>query len=157
VVIRLLRNTGLDRDLRLGIRRDELALEYQPIIDLDSGRCVAAEALLRWRHPVHGNVRLDLFIPLAEDTGLIGPLTEWVVRVMIDYLSGSAPAETSPAIAPITAVECFAGVCRPTEEHRIETLYAGDCSTEWIWRSPVSAAAIAANGGIAMACRSRTR
>ncbi len=81
VVIRLLRrNTGLDRDLRLGIRRDELALEYQPIIDLDSGRCVAAEALLRWRHPVHGNVRPDLFIPLAEDTGLIGPLTEWVVR-----------------------------------------------------------------------------
>ena len=81
VVIRLLRRTtGLDRDLRLGNPQDELALEYQPIIDLDSGRCVAAEALLRWRHPVHGNVRPDLFIPLAEDTGLIGPLTEWVVR-----------------------------------------------------------------------------
>jgi sensor c-di-GMP phosphodiesterase-like protein len=81
VVIRLVRrNTGLDRDLRLGIRRNELALEYQPIIDLDSGRCVAAEALLRWRHPVHGQVRPDLFIPLAEDTGLIGSLTEWVVR-----------------------------------------------------------------------------
>jgi sensor c-di-GMP phosphodiesterase-like protein len=81
VVIRLLRrNTGLDRDLRLGIRRDELALEYQPIIDLDSGRCVAAEALLRWHHPVHGRVRPDRFIPLAEDTGLIGPLTECVLR-----------------------------------------------------------------------------
>ena len=81
VVIRLLRrNTGLDHDLRLGIGRDELALEYQPIIDLESGRCVAAEALLRWRHPVHGYVRPDLFIPLAEDTGLIGPLTEWVLR-----------------------------------------------------------------------------
>jgi sensor c-di-GMP phosphodiesterase-like protein len=81
VVIRLLRrNTGLDHDLRLGIGRDELKLEYQPIIDLDSGRCVAAEALLRWQHPVHGYVRPDLFIPLAEDTGLIGPLTEWVVR-----------------------------------------------------------------------------
>ena len=81
VVIRLLRrNTGLDHDLRRAIARDQLKLEYQPIIDLDSGRCVAAEALLRWRHPVHGNVRPDLFIPLAEDTGLIGPLTEWVVR-----------------------------------------------------------------------------
>ena len=81
LVIRLLRrNTGLDHDLRLGIGRDELKLEYQPIIDLDSGRCVAAEALLRWQHPVHGYVRPDLFIPLAEDTGLIGLLTEWVVR-----------------------------------------------------------------------------
>jgi sensor c-di-GMP phosphodiesterase-like protein len=81
VMIRLIRrNTGLDHDLRLGIGRDELKLEYQPIIDLDSGRCVAAEALLRWQHPVHGRVRPDLFIPLAEDTGLIGPLTEWVVR-----------------------------------------------------------------------------
>jgi sensor c-di-GMP phosphodiesterase-like protein len=81
VVIRLLRrNTGLGHDLRLGILRDQLKLEYQPIIDLDSGRCVAAEALLRWQHPVHGRVRPDLFIPLAEDTGLIAPLTEWVVR-----------------------------------------------------------------------------
>lgn len=74
------RRAGLDHDLRLGIRREELRLKYQPIIDLPSGRCVVAEALLRWRHPVHGEVRPDVFIPVAEETGLIGPLTEWVVR-----------------------------------------------------------------------------
>jgi sensor c-di-GMP phosphodiesterase-like protein len=45
------RRLGLDRDLRLGMRRGELRLEYQPIIDLRSGRCVAAEALVRWQHP----------------------------------------------------------------------------------------------------------
>jgi sensor c-di-GMP phosphodiesterase-like protein len=72
--------SGLDHDLRQGIRRGELRLEYQPIVELRSGRCVAAEALLRWQHPAHGHVRPDVFIPLAEETGLIGPLTEWVVR-----------------------------------------------------------------------------
>jgi sensor c-di-GMP phosphodiesterase-like protein len=72
--------SSLDHDLRQGMRRGELRLEYQPIIDLRSGRCVAAEALLRWQHPAHGHVRPDVFIPLAEQTGLIAPLTEWVVR-----------------------------------------------------------------------------
>lgn len=80
-VIRLLdRRTGLDHDLRLGIRRGELQVEYQPIVDLESGRCVAAEALARWHHPIDGNVRPDVFIPLAEQTGLIEPLTEWLLR-----------------------------------------------------------------------------
>jgi sensor c-di-GMP phosphodiesterase-like protein len=84
IVIRLIRRQmGLDHDLRLAIGRGELKVEYQPIIDLDNGRCVAAEALLRWRHPVHGYVRPDVFIPIAEETGLIGPLTEWLVRRVI--------------------------------------------------------------------------
>ena len=72
--------SSLDHDLRLGIARGELRLEYQPIIDLRSGRCVVGEALVRWQHPAHGHVRPDVFIPLAEETGLIAPLTEWVVR-----------------------------------------------------------------------------
>jgi c-di-GMP phosphodiesterase len=84
IMIRLIRRQkGLDHDLRLAIGRGELRVEYQPIIALDDGRCVAAEALLRWRHPVHGYVRPDVFIPIAEETGLIGPLTEWLVRRVI--------------------------------------------------------------------------
>jgi sensor c-di-GMP phosphodiesterase-like protein len=84
ITIRLIRRqTGLDHDLRLGIGRGELKVEYQPIIALGDGRCVAAEALLRWRHPVHGYVRPDVFIPLAEETGLIGPLTEWLLRRVV--------------------------------------------------------------------------
>jgi sensor c-di-GMP phosphodiesterase-like protein len=84
IMIRLIRRQrGLDHDLRLAIGRGELNVEYQPIIALDDGRCVAAEALLRWRHPVHGYVRPEVFIPIAEETGLIGPLTEWLVRRVI--------------------------------------------------------------------------
>jgi c-di-GMP phosphodiesterase len=86
ITIRLTRREqGLGHDLRRGIAKDELALEYQPIIELDNGQCVAAEALLRWHHPMHGYVRPDVFIPLAEETGLIESLTEWVVRrVMLE-------------------------------------------------------------------------
>lgn len=81
LMMRVIRQrSSLDHDLRLGMARGELRLEYQPIIDLRSGRCVAGEALLRWQHPTHGHVRPDVFIPLAEETGLIAPLTEWVVR-----------------------------------------------------------------------------
>ena len=74
--------------LDAGIRSDELAqaiaaqelyLDYQPQIELPLGRIGAAEALVRWRHPVRGIVPPDRFIPLAEKTGLIDSLTEWVV------------------------------------------------------------------------------
>jgi c-di-GMP phosphodiesterase len=84
LMLRLIRQrSSLDHDLKLGIGRDQLRLEYQPIIDLRSGRCVAGEALLRWRHPAHGEVPPDVFIPLAEETGLIAPLTEWVLRRVV--------------------------------------------------------------------------
>ena len=84
LMLRLVRQRStLDHDLKLGIARDQLRLEYQPIIDLRNGRCVAGEALLRWQHPAHGRVPPDVFIPLAEETGLIAPLTEWVVRRVV--------------------------------------------------------------------------
>jgi EAL domain-containing protein (putative c-di-GMP-specific phosphodiesterase class I)/GGDEF domain-containing protein len=58
---------------------EQLSLVFQPCIDLQSGRCESAEALLRWHHPVLGNVPPGEFIPLAEQTELIHPLTDWVV------------------------------------------------------------------------------
>ena len=70
----------LERDLRLALERHELELAYQPIVDLKSGQTVKAEALLRWRHPTRGMVSPATFIPIAESSGLIVTLGNWILQ-----------------------------------------------------------------------------
>jgi len=67
-------------ELRKGIDRGELVLHYQPKVNIRTGLIREVEALVRWQHPVHGLMSPDKFIPLAESTGLINPLTLWVLN-----------------------------------------------------------------------------
>lgn len=71
---------ALQSELRHAIEHDELVLFYQPKIDFHSARVSGLEALVRWQHPRHGLMFPDDFIPLAERTGLIRPLTDWVLH-----------------------------------------------------------------------------
>ena len=71
---------ALKGELRHAISHDELVLYYQPKIDFSSDRISGVEALVRWQHPKHGLMLPDDFIPLAEATGLIKPLTAWVLH-----------------------------------------------------------------------------
>jgi diguanylate cyclase (GGDEF)-like protein len=74
----LVRRREIEAELRLALQRDELSIFFQPIVDLASGKIRAFEALVRWFHPEKGELRPDEFIPVAEETGAIITLGNWI-------------------------------------------------------------------------------
>ncbi|MCG7979310.1 MAG: EAL domain-containing protein [Candidatus Thiodiazotropha endolucinida] len=84
---RTLERQQLELDLRLAVQRSELEIYYQPVVDAEFEKIVSVEALLRWNHPHRGIVNPGVFIPLAEDSGLIGPIGEWVLQGACEQLN----------------------------------------------------------------------
>ncbi|MEJ7763255.1 MAG: EAL domain-containing protein [Thermomicrobiales bacterium] len=102
--------TSLQHELQRAVERGEMRLHYQPEVDLTTGRIVGMEALVRWQHPVHGLIPPGSFLALAEATGLIVPIGEWVfneacqqattwVRLYGDAAPGSISVNLSPSQA----------------------------------------------------------
>ncbi|MFJ2320357.1 putative bifunctional diguanylate cyclase/phosphodiesterase [Pseudomonas sp. NPDC087817] len=97
---------GIESGIRRALQQHEFVLHYQPKIDLRSSRVVGAEALVRWQKPGHGWVYPADFIPVAEDSGLIVPLTQWVLgeacrQTQAWQVAGLPPIRMSVNISPI--------------------------------------------------------
>ncbi|CAI8798636.1 MULTISPECIES: putative bifunctional diguanylate cyclase/phosphodiesterase [Pseudomonas] len=88
---------NLESAIRQALEHDEFALHYQPKLDLETGRILGAEALIRWFQPRSGWVHPADFIPVAEDSGLIVPLTQWVLR----HACEQAQAWRTMGLAPL--------------------------------------------------------
>ena len=92
----------LEAELRAAISREEFELHYQPLVDVNTRRPAGFEALVRWRHPERGLLLPGEFIPLAEETGLIMPLGEWILqRACTDAATWPAHLKLAVNISPV--------------------------------------------------------
>ncbi|MBF0154259.1 MAG: EAL domain-containing protein [Magnetococcales bacterium] len=76
-----LEKVALEKDLHRAMERNEMVVHYQPIFDLQNDRLVGAEGFMRWLHPKRGFISPEIFIPMAEEVGIIATMTEWMLRV----------------------------------------------------------------------------
>ena len=104
--------TSLQHELQRAVERGELRLHYQPEVDLASGRIVGLEALVRWQHPAHGLIPPGSFLSLAEATGLILPIGNWVMNeacrqaaTWIRLHGESAPSSVSVNLSPSQVID----------------------------------------------------
>jgi diguanylate cyclase (GGDEF)-like protein len=101
----------METELRYALERGELVLQYQPVVEIATGRIASLEALIRWRHPERGWLQPAAFIPLAEETGMVRPIGAWVLheacRQLVAWREGLALA-APPSIAVNISTRQFA-------------------------------------------------
>jgi diguanylate cyclase (GGDEF)-like protein/PAS domain S-box-containing protein len=117
---------AIESSLRAALQGRQLDVHYQPIVDIESHRVVALEILLRWRHPAHGYLAPERFVAVAEETGLIVPIGEFVLERAIEDLARwrAAGADVVPISVNISAVQLQrsdlpATIERLTRAHRV--------------------------------------
>ena len=103
-----LESLWMENDLRQALTRDELCMHYQPQVDLNSGRIIGAEALLRWQHPTRGLISPAKFIPLAESKGLMPVLGEWILKTACNQIRAwqDAGVPVVPVAVNLSALQC---------------------------------------------------
>lgn len=109
----------LEIDLREALGRGELALHYQPLLDATTARISGFEALLRWNHPVHGEIEPAVFVPIAEEVGLIGAIGDWALRTALATAAtwpedvrvavNISPLQFATSALPATVANALAG------------------------------------------------
>ena len=125
--IRAVELLQLETSLRRALEREEFELYYQPIFSLSSGRIMSCEALLRWQHPERGIMLPGTFIPIAEDTGLIIPMGEWVLREACRQVRdwerqglGRVPVSVNVSPHQIKSIDLFESVTAALRETGVE-------------------------------------
>jgi diguanylate cyclase (GGDEF)-like protein len=119
----MVRRKEIEADLRTALQRDDLTIAFQPIIDLETGRIRAFEALVRWIHPAKGEIQPDDFIPVAEETGLIIALGNWITAEAARIANGW-PGDVGLAVnlspVQIKAPGAAAGILAALAEARLD-------------------------------------
>lgn len=119
---KLINRKEIETELRQAIQRDELSVFYQPIVDLETGRIRAFEALVRWFHPIKGELRPDQFITVAEETGVIITLGNWITSQAAKACA-SWPEDVNVAVnlspAQIKAPGAALGIMNALREARL--------------------------------------
>jgi diguanylate cyclase (GGDEF)-like protein/PAS domain S-box-containing protein len=124
---RLKERIAIESSLRTALQSRQLDVFYQPIVEIDSQRVVALEALLRWKHPNHGYVRPERFVTIAEEAGLIVPIGDFVLQRAVEDMARWRPAAAQmvPVAINVSAVQLqrsnlAESISRLTKEHGLE-------------------------------------
>jgi len=99
----------LSMEIQRALNQDEFELVYQPTIQMRTGRIIGLKALIRWRHPTRGELLPGVFIPVAEESGMIGRLSEWVVRTVCRQIQSWRSNGWAGSVAVNLFDSCFQG------------------------------------------------